>query len=154
MSRPWSSKTWPCFRCFSAKRGNCPTRTFSGIREEKRKFTQVVEQIIEEGVAIGCFRRLNPKLMAYAIIGMCNWLYRWYKTGAGPFSPDEIADQFIALLENGYRAEEGKQGLETADAPGQPGQSGVVERKRDLFDELKQGSDQISTLIRELEMLI
>jgi hypothetical protein len=92
--------------------------------------------------------------MAYAIIGMCNWLYRWYKPAASPFSPDEIADQFVALLEDGYRSFEDSKGMDPEGATGRPGQHQALERKRDLFDELKRGTDQISALISELEMLI
>ncbi len=142
------------FSVFFSEEGQLPDPDFQRIRQEKRKFTKVVEQIIEEGITIGSFRQLNPKLMAYAVIGMCNWLYRWYKPGSSPFSPDEIADQFIALLEDGYRSEDAPSCPDSVGTAAHPGQSPMVERKRNLFDELKQGSDQISTLIRELEMLI
>jgi len=142
------------FSVFFSEEGQLPDPDFQRIREEKRRFTHVVEQIIEEGIAEGSFHRLNPKLMAYAVIGMCNWLYRWYKPGSSPFSPDEIADQFVALLENGYRASEGQKGLNSEAGEGHSQQNQSLERKRDLFDELKQGTDQISALIKELEMLI
>jgi AcrR family transcriptional regulator len=141
------------FSVFFSEESQLPEADFQRIREEKKKFTHVVEAVIEEGIAQGAFRPLNPKLQAYAIIGMCNWLYRWYKPGEGPFTPDEIADQFITLLEHGYRYPE---------AAVRPGTSGnqrdlntekAMGRKRDIFDELKKDAERFSGLIKELEML-
>lgn len=142
------------FSVFFSEEGQLPEEDFQRIRQEKRKFTKVVEQIIEEGISRGVFRRLNPKLQAYAIIGMCNWLYRWYKPDSSAFSPDEIADQFIALLEQGYRYQEGegRTGVKKDSPMGDHEQT--PERKRELFDELKQESGRLSDLIGELEMIV
>jgi hypothetical protein len=38
----------------------------------------------------------------FALLGMSNWVYTWYRPG-GPLSPDAVADAFIALIERGYR---------------------------------------------------
>jgi hypothetical protein len=35
---------------------------------------------------------------------MCNWLCKWYKPHKEVFSPEEIADHFLSLLETGYLA--------------------------------------------------
>jgi len=59
-------------------------------------------QIIEEGIEKGVLKPVDARLQAYAILGMCNWLYKWYKPDKEVFSPGEIADYFIALLETGY----------------------------------------------------
>lgn len=50
-------------------------------------------QIIEDGVARGEFRPLDVRLAGFAILGMCNWMVRWYRPdGAMP------ADEIAALL--------------------------------------------------------
>ena len=105
-------------------------------------------------MAQGYFRPVNAKLQANAIIGMCNWLYRWYKPDSSPFSPDEIADQFIALLEQGYRYPQGEDQSALAADAAYPDRDTTLERKRGLFEELKQESGRFSELIKELEMLV
>jgi len=141
------------FSVFFSEEGQLPEPDFKRIGEEKKKFTHVVEKIIEEGISQGAFRPLNPKLQAYAIIGMCNWLYRWYKPDSGPFSPDEIADQFIALLEQGYRYPEGKDRTGSKKDLSTGAKENILERKRYIFEELKHESGRFSALINELEML-
>lgn len=142
------------FSVFFSEEGQLPEPDFQKIREEKKKFTHVVEEIIEEGISQGAFRPLNPRLQAYAIIGMCNWLYRWYKPDPSPFSPDEIADQFIILLEQGYRYPEGEDRTgPKKDLHGRDNDQ-TLERKRHIIEKLKQESGQFSVLINELEMLI
>lgn len=142
------------FSVFFSEENQLPFEDFQRITEEKKKFTGVVEKIIREGIDKGYFQPLNPKLTAYAIIGMCNWLYRWYKPGTSLFSPDEIADQFISLLENGYL----HPGVE-----GRPAVAGVSvgvaegaypERRREILDELKEESSRVASLVDELKLLI
>lgn len=142
------------FSVFFSEENQLPDEDFQKIREEKRKFTKVVEEIIQEGIDRGSFRQLSPKLTAYAIIGMCNWLYRWYKHETSPFSPDEIADQFIYLLENGYThsgdggrlaIENDSKTLVNEDYP---------QRRRDILEELKKKSNQVASLVDELKMLV
>lgn len=142
------------FSVFFSEEGQLREADFQRIREAKRKFTRIVEAIIEEGISLGAFRPLNPKLQAYAIIGMCNWLYRWYKPDSSPFSPDEIADQFIALLEQGYRYQEGEgpTGLKKESPMGDDDRT--LERKREILEELKRESGRLSALIGELEMIV
>src|SRR5438093_14101 len=45
-----------------------------------------------------------PPLVVLGILGMCNWLHKWYKP-QGALSPGQIADVFVDLLERGYLAE-------------------------------------------------
>jgi AcrR family transcriptional regulator len=89
------------FTVFFSEENQLANKDFQKIRKEKRKFTKVVEDIITEGMQQGYFREVDPKLQANAIIGMCNWLYRWYKPGQSSFKPEEIMEQFTSLLENG-----------------------------------------------------
>jgi len=136
----------PMFAVFFSEENELPEKDCQKIREEKRKFTRVVEGVIEAGIAQGCFRSVNARLQAYAIIGMCNWLYRWYKPGESPYAPDEIADHFIDLLENGFLRAEG------ADERLAPAES--MPRKRELIEKMKQESDTLYELIKDLEKFV
>jgi AcrR family transcriptional regulator len=90
------------FSVFFTEENELPEKDYLTIQKEKKKYTQMVEEIIEAGISQGLFRETNTRLQAYAIIGMCNWVYKWYKPDASPYSPDEIADHFVSLLESGY----------------------------------------------------
>lgn len=45
---------------------------------------------IRDGIASGEFRQTDPKIAAFAVIGMANWTSRWYSP-QGARSPEEIA---------------------------------------------------------------
>jgi TetR/AcrR family transcriptional regulator, cholesterol catabolism regulator len=134
------------FAVFFSEENQLPEKDFQKIRKEKRKYTGVVEGIIKAGIKNGYFRPTDPRLQAYAIIGMCNWLYKWYKPDESSQTPDEIADHFIALLENGY--------LRGQDQPGRNEGSESMARKRGLFEELRAQSKALTGLIEELEKFV
>ncbi len=90
------------FSVFFTEENQLPQKEFKKIRDEKKKYTRIVEGIIEDGISQGMFRKVDPRLQANAIIGMCNWVYKWYKPGKSHYTPDQIADHFVSLLETGY----------------------------------------------------
>jgi len=136
----------PMFAVFFSEENQLPEDDFQKLREEKRKYTRVVQGIIEEGIRVGQFRPTDARLQAYAIIGMCNWLYKWYKPEETPYAPDEIADHFIALLENGYIEEAGGKSQCTAVES--------MSRKRELIENLKRESTHLTSLIEEMEQFV
>jgi len=101
-------KGLPMFSVFFSEETQLTPKAFRKIREEKVKYTAIIEKIIAQGISQGLFRDVDPKLQAYAILGMCNWVYKWYKPGHSPYSPDQIANHFINLLERGYLARDTK----------------------------------------------
>jgi AcrR family transcriptional regulator len=140
------------FTVFFSEENQLPKEDFQKIRTEKRKFTQVVEDIIEEGIAQGYFREVNAKLQANAIIGMCNWLFRWYKPGKSSFKPDEIASQFIDLLENGLSRTNGS-GVKSVGADKQSVEKVRLQKMQQILKQIKTNSGKITDLIEELESL-
>jgi TetR/AcrR family transcriptional regulator, cholesterol catabolism regulator len=59
--------------------------------------------IVEEGVASGVFRDdLDPRLVMLGILGMHNWIHRWYVPG-GRNTLAEIGDAFAAMTLAGLR---------------------------------------------------
>lgn len=67
----------------------------------KKTYERYFEQIIEEGQFTGLFRSdVDPKIAAFGLLGMCNWLSQWYRSG-GQYSPSQIADMFVAMIARG-----------------------------------------------------
>ncbi|WP_082234085.1 TetR/AcrR family transcriptional regulator [Halobacillus massiliensis] len=68
------------------------------IKEKRDEFKQMVLQVIEDGQKAGHFRKEVPPILGtMSILGMVNWIYKWYDPH-GEFSIDEIADVFIDLV--------------------------------------------------------
>lgn len=86
---------------FFSEEGNLPADMARRTRAERRTYDELVEGVIREGIDAGRLAPLPPKLVSFALLGMCNWLYQWYQPD-GPLSADEVARIFIALIEHGY----------------------------------------------------
>lgn len=86
---------------FFSEEGNLPPEMAQRARTERRAYDALIEGVIREGVEAGRLAPLPPKLLSFALLGMCNWLYQWYQPD-GPLSADEVARIFITLAEHGY----------------------------------------------------
>ncbi len=76
----------------------------SDMQKRAKRYEEFWQQILSQGVKIGEFPPdLDVKVAAFAIIGMCNWMYRWYRRD-GRLSIEEIVEQFSRLVLTGlYR---------------------------------------------------
>jgi TetR/AcrR family transcriptional regulator, cholesterol catabolism regulator len=69
----------------------------------KKNYERYFEQIIAEGQAVGTFQStIDPKIAAFGLLGMCNWLSQWYRPG-GQYSVQQITAMFVDMLENGLQ---------------------------------------------------
>jgi hypothetical protein len=69
--------------------------------------------VIEAGIEAGQLRPVEPRVAAYAILGMCNWLAWWYKAGPDELPPERLAAVFADIAVEGlqlsdYRAGAGE----------------------------------------------
>ena len=72
------------------------------IRDKRDRYAALVEGVVARGMADGEFRGGDPRLVALAVFGMCNWAYQWYRPD-GDRSTREIADSSYDLVINGLR---------------------------------------------------
>lgn len=67
----------------------------------KKAYERYFERIIEEGQATGVFQTdVDPKIVAFGLLGMCNWLSQWYRSG-GQYTPQQIAEMFERMVGSG-----------------------------------------------------
>ncbi|NUP31539.1 MAG: TetR/AcrR family transcriptional regulator [Streptomycetaceae bacterium] len=59
----------------------------------KRDVDTAVRAVIRDGVENGEFVKVDPKMAAFAAIGMCNWMFKWYRPDGG-YQPEELAAMF------------------------------------------------------------
>jgi len=73
--------------------------------EGRRAYARRFQELIEEGIATGVVRDLDPKVLTYAILGLCNSVARWYRP-EGRHSAEEIRDIFASFAADGWRVGE------------------------------------------------
>ena len=78
-----------------------PTRTFVALRKKEQKILQLLRDILKQGVSEGSFDIKDVKITSFAIMGMCNWTYRWYDINS-KISSRQITNIFLNLIENGF----------------------------------------------------
>jgi AcrR family transcriptional regulator len=70
-----------------------------------KEYERYWQQILREGVENGEFRPdLDIQVASYGILGMLNWLYKWYDP-KGRLTVQEVAEQFTALALAGLMAD-------------------------------------------------
>ena len=67
--------------------------------ETRKYYASCFEKIIDEikETDSGYFRGLDTKIVTFGILGMCNWLVKWFKE-SGPFNTRDIADIFCKMI--------------------------------------------------------
>lgn len=74
-----------------------PTRLKNKHRAAHDEYRRAVEEILRQCMREGAFPKVEPRVATLGLLGMCNWVARWYQPG-GELTPDAIADTFYALL--------------------------------------------------------
>ena len=64
------------------------------------RFEDLWRKLVREGVEQGEFRPMDPSIVAFALLGVQNWLITWYREG-GRLSGSQLADQFAEIFLHG-----------------------------------------------------
>jgi TetR/AcrR family transcriptional regulator, cholesterol catabolism regulator len=94
----------PFLTVFFSEESGLPAPMAARATRAKREYDLAIARVVRDGVEAGLLRDLPPRLVVFGLLGMCNWLHKWYRPD-GKRSADEIADVFVALLERGYLAQ-------------------------------------------------
>jgi TetR/AcrR family transcriptional regulator, cholesterol catabolism regulator len=71
------------------------------INARKKSYIHFVETLIGEvQKARGTTREVSARAATFALLGMVNWLYQWYKP-SGSLSPEQIAQQYTEIFFGG-----------------------------------------------------
>jgi AcrR family transcriptional regulator len=71
----------------------------AAIGELKRRYVALLVRLLHEA-GIARNERPDPKVAAYALFGMMNWIYTWYDP-KGRVPPQALAEQFTELFLHG-----------------------------------------------------
>lgn len=67
---------------------------------KRDKFEQIFRSIVQDGIAHSEFRSVDVPVAVQALLGMVNWMARWYHPD-GRLKADQIADLFADLFLEG-----------------------------------------------------
>jgi AcrR family transcriptional regulator len=70
------------------------------INRRKKDYVRMTTRLIEDVGRQNGLTGINAKLAAFALLGMLNWTYQWYKP-SGPSSSDEIIQNFQQIFLEG-----------------------------------------------------
>jgi len=85
---------------FFGEEANLPPRLARSLAAQKDRYDKGVERLIVEGVSVGVFRDVPPRLVVFGVLGMVNWVHKWYNP-AGRWGAEEISAAFLSLVEGG-----------------------------------------------------
>ena len=72
-------------------------------RDQRERYAAQFHAILQAGVETGEFRPMDTRIVMLGIIGMCNYLFRWYRPD-GRLTPDQIADELTEMVMHGVTA--------------------------------------------------
>ena len=71
------------------------------VIETPKQYQRLWDALLRQGIAAGEIRGdVDVTMAGYALLGMCNWSYRWYNP-CGRLSPQEIAAVFTKIALQG-----------------------------------------------------
>jgi len=73
-------------------------------RRQRETYARLFHQILRDGIASGEFREMDTRIVMLGMIGMCNYLFRWYRPD-GRLTPDQVADELIDMVMRGVSSQ-------------------------------------------------
>lgn len=89
------------FKLVDRSEHELPAAIAAAHRQAKRRVLSGMSGLIAAGIEAGEFRATDPRVAAFAIIGMCNWTAWWFNLDGEKSAGDiaaSIADQAVASL--------------------------------------------------------
>ncbi len=72
------------------------------MRAVSRRYEAAVETIIKDGIAARTLRsRADPQVLAYGLMGMVSWTYRWYNPRQSPVDAESIGQAYADVILHG-----------------------------------------------------
>jgi hypothetical protein len=75
---------------------NVPTY-WNEIVKLRKEYEDIARNIVQEGQAAGLYRNYDYRIVVNGILGMMNWIIRWYSPH-GYQSPDDISEVWTEMI--------------------------------------------------------
>lgn len=102
-----------------------PAAARARVNARKKRYIRFLEKTIRELVMRRIARRVDPSVAAFALLGMVNWTYQWYRPG-GRLREVALADAMTDFYLNGLLAPKALRGAapRRSSAPGRGARRG------------------------------
>jgi TetR/AcrR family transcriptional regulator, cholesterol catabolism regulator len=88
------------FTVYFQEKGHLDAEHLRAVTRIERKIAGALERVIRDGMASGAFRTGDPAVLAFGILGMCFWVYKWFRP-QGRANVNEVSRAFQALALDG-----------------------------------------------------
>lgn len=88
------------FTVYFQEKGHLDGDHLRSVTRIERKIAGALERVIRDGIASGAFRAGDPAVIAFGILGMCFWVYKWFRP-EGRANVDDVSRAFQALVLGG-----------------------------------------------------
>lgn len=97
------------FRLLLTSEGALPEGLAAQYRQARRDTLRALTDLVDQAVASGACRAVDPEIAAFSLAGIANWVAFWYprRKGLGSKQPREVAEALADLALGGLRAERG-----------------------------------------------
>jgi AcrR family transcriptional regulator len=86
----WVTDPHMHFKLIERTENELPVALANAHRASKRRVLDSMVKLIEAGIIAGEIRAVDPRVAAFAILGMCNWTASWF-SASGPLSAKQLA---------------------------------------------------------------
>jgi hypothetical protein len=76
---------------------NLPSNYWAAIRDKEREYMKILKSSIKNLNKDFEHNPIRVRLIAYSLIGMCNWPYMWFNP-KGLVSPEELAEEISKIF--------------------------------------------------------
>ena len=87
-------------KIFVEEKHNLSKKSWQIVHKQDRRVYDLIINQLEEIQKLGIISVDSLPITAFAIFGMINWCYRWYKKD-GPFSIEEVSERLINIVLHG-----------------------------------------------------
>ena len=70
------------------------------VQEARKKYQKIFVEIIARGQQSGAFVEGDPNLLVNAVLGMCNWVCRWYRSENSP-PLETVKKTYVGIIKGG-----------------------------------------------------
>lgn len=92
------------FSVFFEQKEKLPPEYYRIIRDKEREYTQYFQDAVKAAIQDGYLAKIDPLLAYQAIIGMCNWVYKWHRPNQ-PIEAKPLIEQWFRMIHSGQAAE-------------------------------------------------
>lgn len=98
----------PHIRVFYQESQSLPERYHPEMKAKRRRYREILEEVIREGQETGDFRKELPvTIVALSITGMVNWTHKWFDK-KGKLAMEDITSIFVDMILRSIVTEKGK----------------------------------------------